>query len=374
MPQKALSLNINLRHLKRIQYKKARLVKPNFFEYTGIHRSEPISMQLFVYDDNGYEEYKKVSLERAKKEIEDPLQENDVKWLNVHGLHDVEFIKSLAETLHIDSFIVSDILNVDRRSRVEELDDSLFFSIKSILPGEDAEQIRLEQISFLLRGKTLISFQEKKSDFFVHIRERIKTHSGLVRRKKSDYLLYLLLESVMDNFFITLEDVESGIEALILEAKANKKPDILDRIEKSRDNLNFLKRSILPLHEALLNPKSTREDDDYDGIDKANYTFFARLYQKTLEVLEQIEYDMNALNSASNFYFSAQSHRMNEIMKVLTVVSVIFMPLTFIVGVYGMNFDNMPELRTRNGYFVVWGIMVLLAGSMAVYFKKKKWF
>lgn len=351
-----------------------RKVQPNFYEYTGVHTTDPVEMQLFVYDDSGYEEYKKVSLQRVKKELEDPLQADDVKWLNVHGLYDIELIKGLGELLAIEPFIVGDILNTARRSKMEELDQVLFFSIKSILPTDDYDNLRIEQISFLLKDNTLISFQEKKSDFFTHIRERIKTHSGIVRKRKNDYLLYLLLEAVMENFFITIEYYEDCIEGLMIEAKTSDKPDVLERIEKSRENLNFLKRSILPLRDALFSLKSIHDDDDYDGIEKGTYTFFARLHQKSLELLEQIEYDMNTLDSASSFYFSSQSHRMNEIMKILTAVSVIFMPLTFIVGVYGMNFDVMPELRYKYGYFMVLFVMFLLVLGMVYFFKKKKWF
>ena len=360
--------------MKRIKYKKVRKVQPNFFEYTGVHTTEPVEMQLFVYDDLGYEEYKKVGLERVKREIEDPLQAEDVKWLNIHGLHDIELIKKVGELLGIENYIVSDILNTARRSKMEELDDVLFFSIKSILPGKDFENVITEQISFIVKDNLLVSFQEKKSEFFAHIRERIKTHSGIVRKKKNDYLLYLLLEAVMENFYITIEHYEDCIEELLSEAKISDKPDVLVRIEKNRDNLNFLKRSILPLRDALYNLKTPREENDFDGIEKVNYTFFTRLHQKTLEMLEQIEYDMNTLDSASSFYFSSQSHRMNEIMKVLTVVSVIFMPLTFVVGVYGMNFKNMPELEYKYGYYIVVAVMLLIASGMVYYFKGKKWF
>jgi magnesium transporter len=261
--------------LKRVKYKKVRKIQPNFFEYTGIHTKEPIEMQLFVYNDDGYEEYKKVSLERVQKEIEDPLQETDVKWLNIHGLHDIEIVKQIGELIKIDNFIVSDILNINRRSKMEELDDVLFFSIKSILPADDYDNLNVEQISFVLKDKLLVSFQEKKSDFFTHIRERIKTHSGIVRKKKNDYLLYLLLEAIMENFFITIEQYEFSIEALLLESKSSDKPDVLIRIEKNRENLNLLKRAILPFRDALFSLKSIHEDDDYDGIEKANYTFFA---------------------------------------------------------------------------------------------------
>lgn len=364
----------NYYHVKRIKYKEVRKVQPNFFEYTGIHTNDAVEMQLFVYDDAGYEEYKKVSLDRVKKEIEDELQKEDVKWFNIHGLHDVDLIKNIGEMLHIEPFITSDILNVSRRSKMEELDQVLFFSIKSILPDNDYDTVSVEQISFLLKDNLLVSFQEKKSDFFTHIRERIKTHSGIVRKKKNDYLLYLLLEAIMENFYITIEFYEDRIEDLMIEAKTSDNPDVLVRIEKNREHLNFLKRSILPLRDALFNLKSEHDEDEYDGIEKANYSFFSRLHQKTMEILEQIEYDMNTLDSASSFYFSSQSHRMNEIMKILTVVSVIFMPLTFVVGVYGMNFKNMPELEYVYGYYIIIAIMIAIALGMVYYFKKKKWF
>lgn len=360
--------------MKRIKYKQIRKVQPNYFEYTGIHKTDPVEMQLFVYDDAGYEEYKKVVLQKVKKEIEDELQYNDVKWFNIHGLHNVELVKEIGEMLAVEPFIISDILNTNRRSKMEELDKVLFFSIKSILPDNDYDTVSVEQISFLLKDNLLVSFQEKKSDFFTHIRERIKTHSGIVRKKKNDYLLYLLLEAVMENFYITIEFYEDQIEGLMIEAKSSDNPDVLVRIERNREHLNFLKRSILPLRDALFNLKSEHDEDDYDGIEKANYSFFARLHQKSLEILEQIEYDMNTLDSASSFYFSSQSHRMNEIMKILTVVSVIFMPLTFLVGVYGMNFKHMPELDYAYGYYIVVAVMVVIALGMVYYFKKKKWF
>lgn len=349
-------------------------MQPNILEYTGIYISDPIEMQLFVFDDVGYEEYKKVSLDRVASEIADEQQRDDVLWLNIHGLHNTELIKQVGDLLKIDTFIVGDILNTTRRTKMEELDDVLFFSIKSILPSKNFENLDVAQISFLLKDNIVVSFQEKKSNYFAHIRERIKTHSGIVRKKKNDYLLFLLLEAIMENFYITIEHFEDGIEMLINEAKSSDDREILVRIEKNRDNLNFIKKSIMPFRDALFNLKSIHDDDDYDGIEKNNYTFFARLHQKSLEILEQIEYDMNSLDSASSFYFSTQSHKMNEIMKVLTAVSVIFMPLTFIVGVYGMNFDFMPELRWKYGYFGILFFMFLLVLAMVYFFKKKKWF
>ncbi|MEO4005853.1 magnesium/cobalt transporter CorA [Flavobacterium sp. CAU 1735] len=360
--------------MRKVKYRKVRKVQPNYYEYTGVHTSEPVGMQLFVYNEKRFEEYAKVTLNKVEKELNDKLQEEDVKWLNIHGLHDVGLIQKIGELVGIQNFLVGDILNTQRRTKLEELDDMLFFNIKSILPGEDLDNISVEQISFILKGNMLVSFQEKRSDFFTHIRERIRTATGIVRKKKNDYLLYLMLDAIIENFYITIENYEDRIEALMIESKTNYRQDVLIRIEKNRENLNFLKRSIIPLRDALYSLKSFQDDDQYDGIEQSNYTFFARLHQKCLELLEQIDYDTNSLDSASHFYFSAQSQRMNEIMKVLTVVSVIFMPLTFIVGVYGMNFENMPELKTDNGYFAVLGIMAILAILMVTYFKRKKWF
>jgi magnesium transporter len=195
-----------------------------------------------------------------------------------------------------------------------------------------------------------------------------------VRTKKADFLLYVLLDAVMENFYITLEYEEDKVEELINLSKNSDNPIILERIEKHRDNYNFLKRSIIPLRDSLYDIKSIKDDNVFNLIENENFSFFSRLYQKSLELLEQIESDMSALDSASNLFFSAQTHKMNEIMKTLTIVSAIFIPLTFIVGVYGMNFENMPELEYPYGYHTVIGIMVLMGIGMLIYFKKRRWF
>jgi magnesium transporter len=243
-----------------------------------------------------------------------------------------------------------------------------------LLPAENSDNISVEQISFLIKDGVLISFQEKRSDFFTHIRERIRTHSGIVRTKKADYLLYILLDSVMENFYITIENEEDKIEELINLTKKSADPIILERIEKHRDNFNFLKRSIIPLRDSLYDIKSIKDDNVFNVIEAENFTFFSRLHQKSLELLEQIESDMGSLESASNFFFSAQTHKMNEIMKTLTIVSAIFIPLTFIVGVYGMNFKYMPELEYKHGYYTVVGVMIFIGLLMMYYFKRRRWF
>lgn len=358
--------------MRKVRYKKGRKSKISIFEYTGIHTTEPVVFQLFIYEAEKLHEFTSISIADIQKKLAD-LPTTLTAWLNIHGLHDVAKILKIKEILNIDNYIISDVLNVSARTRIEELDDFLFFSVKSILQ-EEAEQIKVEQISFLLKDNLLVSFQEIKSDYFMYIRERIRNNEGIVRKKGADYLLFLLLDAIIENFFITIENYEIRIEQLLIEVKIDDATHLLELIEKQRENLNYLKRSIIPLRDALFSLKSIQDDDDFNGINKANITFFTRLHQKSLELLEQAEYDINTLESASNLFYSTQNQRMNQIMKTLTVFSVIFMPLTFIVGVYGMNFKNMPELEMHNGYYVTWLVMIFITIGMVFYFKRKKWF
>jgi magnesium transporter len=356
--------------VRKIKYKKGRKVQPTILEYTGIHKQVKTEMQLFVYDANDLTEYNEFRTAQLQK----CLDTSKINWLNIHGINDIAIVKSIGEYLNVDNFMLGDILNTTKRTKLEEYQDVLFFNIKSLLPIVNSDTIMVEQISFLLKNGILVSFQEKRSDFFTHIRERIRSHSGIVRDKKADYLLYLLLDAVMENFYITIENEEDRVEDLITLSKTSINPKILEQIEKHRDNFNFLKRSIIPLRDSLYSIKSMKDDTVFNAIEHDNYSFFDRLHQKSLELLEQIEYDLISLESASNFYFSTQNHKMNEVMKTLTVVSVFFMPLTFIVGVYGMNFDNMPELHWKYGYFIILGCMFLLLMGMIYYFKRRNWY
>lgn len=356
--------------MRKLLYKKGRKIVPTLLEYTGGHKDTISEMQLFVYDSNELEEYVAIEL----NQFDENINKAKNNWINLHGLADIELIKNFGQKFDIDTFILSDILNILKRSKIDEYHHTLFFNIKSLLPVKNSNIIDIEQISFILRDGILFSFQEKKSDFFTHIRERLRQHAGIVREKKVDYLLYLLLDAVMENFYITIENEEEKIDKIIDLAKTVTSKKILEDIEIHRDNLNFLRRSIVPLRDSLYSIKSMKDDNVFNVIAAENYTFFARLHQKSLELLDQIDADLYSLDSASNFYFSMQSHKMNEVMKTLTVVSVFFMPLTFIVGVYGMNFDNMPELHWKYGYFTVILLMFILLISMIIYFKKRKWY
>ncbi|OAZ04139.1 magnesium/cobalt transporter CorA [Flavobacterium succinicans] len=356
--------------MRKIKYRKGRKVQPNGLEYTGIHKNKVSEMQLFVYDSVGFSEYADFEINDLNRLVD--FTKNN--WLNIHGLNNLELIKAIGTHFSIDNYVLSDVLNTSRRTKLEETHDRLFFNIKSILPTEHSDNLSVEQISFLLKDGLLISFQEKRSDFFSHIRDRIRQNSVILRTKKNDYLLYTLLDAVMENFYITIENEEDRLEEIMILSKTSSNPIILEQIEKHRDNFNFLKRAILPLRDSLYDIKSIKDDNTFNVMQSDSFVFFARLHQKTLELLEQIDSDMGLLESASNFFFTTQSHKMNEIMKTLTIVSAIFIPLTFIVGVYGMNFANMPELHYQNGYFYVLLLMLAIGIAMVVYFKKRRWF
>ena len=356
--------------MRKIKYKKGRKVQASTLEYTGIHKESPTEMQLFVYDSEDITECQQLEPE----DIDSNIEVSKVNWINIHGLNNHTFIEKVGAKFDADHFIIGDILNTTKRTRIEEYHDILFFNVKSLLPQKSSDNISVEQISFLLKNNVLISFQEKRSDFFTHIRERLRTNSGVVRTKKADYLLYLLLDAIIENFYITIESEEDKLDELINLSKTNTNPEVLELIEKHRDNFNFLKRSIIPLRDSLYSIKSIKDDNVFNDIQPENFTFFSRLHQKCLELLEQIDSDLITLDSTSNYFFSAQNHKMNQVMKTLTVVSMFFLPLTFIVGVYGQNFKHFPELEWEYGYFLIWGIMLTIVAIMFVYFKIKKWF
>ena len=203
--------------MRKIKYKKGKKVQPTLLEYTGVHKYTQTEIQLFVYDTNDLAEFNEFDVSEMHKHVDF----SKTNWINVHGLNETTIIKSIGDYLNVDNFMLSDILNTTKRTKLEEYHDTLFFNIKSLLPEEDSNNINVEQISFLLKNGILVSFQEKRSDFFTHIRERLRTHSGIVRDKKADYLLYLLLDAVMENFYITIENEEDKVEDLINESKKN---------------------------------------------------------------------------------------------------------------------------------------------------------
>jgi magnesium transporter len=306
----------------------------------------------------------------ANNFTENEIDEDHTCWLNYHGLSQRENIEKLCDNLKIERLCVDSIFTETRRAKVEEYDNYMFFSIKSALSSDNEDDLLIsEQISFVLSHDYLISFQEKPSDYFTAIRERIKNNKGVIRKKSSDFLLFRMLESIIDNYFNVVEEINETVNSLDIKLHHSNDKSILSQIEIEKRKLIELRKIVIPMRDITVQLENAETPFLHDS----NYHHFSNLKFLCESVLEEIDATKQILDGMSNLYYAAQGQRMNEIMKILTVVSAIFIPLTFIAGVYGMNFSNMPELQWKWGYFLIVGLMTSIGLSLLVFFIKRGW-
>ena len=301
---------------------------------------------------------------------ENELDNDHVAWLNFHGLDDLKSIEELCHRLEIDKLTLENIHAATGRPKVEEYPKYMFFHVKSALPTEnDSTLLNQEQISFILGENYLISFQEKAADHFSDVRDRIVKARGKIRTKGADFLLFRMLEAIIDNYFEVLESITEKIERIDerIHNKSNKL--IFKEIEIEKRKLIELRKIVLPIRDITIQLESSESI----FLDKSNFRYFSNLKSSCASALEEIDANKQILEGLTNLYYAVQGQRMNQIMKVLTIVSAIFIPLTFIVGVYGMNFENMPELKYQNGYFIIMACMLILGISLLAYFIKRGW-
>lgn len=338
---------------------------PANFIFTGIESNETVGIQLFEYSKSHFEEKTDIKIE----DIGD-IQGTEYKsWLNFHGISQSDMVVSLCKNLNIDDLTIQDILDINQRPKFQEYDDYGFLTIKTTVPGTD--DLEVEQISFIFNQSYLVSFQERKADYFEHLRHRLRNNSGIIREKGVDYLLFALLEATIDNYFVTLDDIVNHSQKFnYAQMKVNASPDILEQIERHRMFINFIKNAIQPIKEFLI----VNEREPFNFIGKKNQKYFLELKDLCSTLIDNCNSISASLESSANLFFSVQSHKMNQVMKILTIVSTIFIPLTFIAGIYGMNFKFMPELEMRYGYFAVWGLNLLIAFAMILFFRSRKWF
>lgn len=300
-----------------------------------------------------------------------PEEERDtVHWLNYHSIADAEQVIRLCDVLSVDKLTQEDLFKGTKRPRLEECGSYVFFSILSALPGsESGFELRKERISFILGENFLVSFQDQSSDHFTEVRERLEMKKGKIRSAGPDFLLYKMLEAIIDNYIEVVNDISDTIEGLELLVTRVQKNDVLRRIEWQKRKLTELRKIVYPIRELVAQLERT----DSELIARENIHYFNDLKDSCLVVIEDIEENKQILEGLANLYYAAQGQKMNEIMKVLTVVSAIFIPLTFIVGVYGMNFEYMPELSWKYGYFSIMGFMTLLSVVLVFVFYKRGW-
>ena len=326
--------------------------------------------QLYKYNATFYTVKKENSEFFGSNFSENELDNDHVVWLNFHGLDDLKSIEVLCHRLEIDKLTIENIHAAKGRPKVEEYPKYMFFHVKSALPTEnDSTLLNQEQISFILGENYLISFQEKAADHFSDVRDRIIKARGKIRTKGADFLLFRMLEAIIDNYFEVLESITEKIERIDerIHSKSNKL--IFKEIEIEKRKLIELRKIVLPIRDITIQLASS----DSIFLNKANFRYFSNLKSSCARALEEIDANKQILEGLTNLYYAVQGQRMNEIMKVLTIVSAIFIPLTFIVGVYGMNFENMPELKYQNGYFIIMACMLILGISLLAYFIKRGW-
>jgi magnesium transporter len=326
-----------------------------------------VDLHLIHYDQNSYEESAITNLPVMNSYLEKPA----VSWLDIDGTHCNNTISFLTEKLKLHTLILEDIRSNNQRPKTEEYDDYVFVVVRMLDFNSKTSKITTEQVSFLLGENYLISFQEtgKAGDIFGPIHARIKNKQGHHRKFGPDYLLYSLLDIIIDHYFVILERIGEKIEALedaIINEPTSKK---LHEIYMLKRELIKLRHSVWPLREVL----NRLEKDTANFIKPAIQIYLREAYDHSIQVIETLESYRDVLSGLIDIYLSSLSNKMNSVMKVLTVISTIFMPLTFIVGLYGMNFRNMPELQWHNGYYITLSVCAGIAGVMLLYFKTKKW-
>jgi magnesium transporter len=351
------------RYIKK--YKKEIGLGPDALLFRGNTRIDNVELRIIDYDINNLKENTVAKV----KDILKYKDSNTVTWLNIDGLHDEKVMQELANAFQIENMVLANVLNTEGRPMVQEYGNCVFLSIKMLQQDEITNEITAENVSLILTKSVLISFQEKKGDVFNPIRERIRGNKKRIRNSGIDYLTFALLDVIIDNYLHILSLLGDKIEDFEEDVFIESKKDIIVGMNMWKGKLNFFRKNIFPAKEMLLNlPKL-----ESDLIDDNMQVHFKELIHNLNQAIDTSNSYREMLSDQLNIYHMNISSRLNDIIKFLTIFSVIFIPLTFIAGVYGTNFDVLPELHYKYGYYIMIGFMVGIAIVMLIYFKKKKW-
>jgi magnesium transporter len=352
-----------LRLIKK-RSKKAGL-PPGTLVHIGEQKVEEVRITVIDYDEAHFQEEEIATVEECFLFKDKPT----VTWINVDGIHEVEVLELLGDCFGLHPLVLEDILNTDQRPKMEDFDDYLFVVLKTFSYNDQSDELEPEQISLILGPSSVMSFQEREGDVFNPIRERVRSNKGRIRRMGADYLAYSLLDSIVDHYFIVLEQVGEKVEFLEEELVTHPTPETLQTIHNLKRDMIFLRKSVWPLREVI----GALERGESSLIKESMGIYLRDVYDHTIQVIDTIETFRDMISGMLDIYLSSVSNRMNEVMKVLTIIATIFIPLTLIAGIYGMNFKYMPELGWRWGYPVVWLVMLVIGILMLVYFRRKKW-
>lgn len=327
--------------------------------------ASPVPITIIRYNSTEMEEYQVSSYE----EIPNELSSEEVLWINVDGVRDGNLLSGLGHKFDIHGLILEDIQNTGQRPKIEEGENYLYTSLKMIQWQKDVNILDLEQISIFLREGLVITFQERRGDVFEAVRNRIREKKGRVRLKGADYLYYCLVDELVDYYLITVGELEECYDKVEERMMEGKREGIMESVHELRHQVVTLKRSIWPLREEML----LINKGQYAIISEDTSLFFRDVYDHILQLNDSVDSYRDMLGGIIDYYHSSLSADMNAVMKVLTLIATIFIPLTFLAGIYGMNFQNMPELGWKFGYPAILILMGIVAVIMLIFFKKKKW-
>lgn len=340
-------------------------MSPDSIRFRGEKKTDSTLIRLSKYNEETISENTIDLIEELDK-IDEP---GFTSWLNIDGLHDTDLMKKLSEALDIESVIISEVLNTHARPKVIEYDNCLYIGLKMLHYLEDGVTLKTENIVFVVKPGVLVTFQERTGDVFDPIRERLKNPKKRIRRLGSDYLAFTLIDIIIDNYTYIISRIGEDIETLDEKLLRSADDDILHQINKFKSELIYLHKSILPGKEMIYN--LIKMDSDY--IEEDSLVHYRELQSNINHAVDSLNNYKEILSSQLNIYHTQVSSRLNDVMKFLTVFSVVFIPLTFIAGIYGTNFKYLPELDFKYGYPLMLFVMGVMAVGMLIYFRKKKW-
>ena len=341
-------------------------VSPYELFFRGEQKIDEVTLRIIDFDADNLEEV-------AVKTVAEVLQyegKNTVTWFNVDGLHNKTVMEEIAKGFKLDNLILADVMNTEARPKVQEYDNCIFCSIKMLKIEPETDLLSVENLSLILTSSVLISFQEKKGDVFEPVRERIRKQKRRIRNSGPDYLMFALLDIVIDNYIYIISLLGEKIETMEDNLMQDPKQTVIDDINYYKRELNFLRKNIKPANEMILSLSKMESE----FINENTEVLYKDLQNNISQASDSTDSYREILSDQLNIYHTTISSRLNDVMKFLTIFSVIFIPLTFIAGIYGTNFDFVPELHFKYSYFIMWGIMLLMAAGMLFYFKRKKWF
>lgn len=353
--------------MKQKKRKKKQLKRPGAapgtLKYTGEKRMDDSLLFLVQYDP---QECVMRKLEAKETPV---VGVNRVNWYDVRGLHDEALIESFGKYFNIHPLVLEDILNTQQRPKFEEYGDEVFIVVSALRFNVEQHELSNEQVAIYFGENFLLTFQENEDDTFLAVRERLEAGRGRIRSRKSDYLAYALIDNVVDNYFEVLDRIEERMDELEVEINAQPSREVKEKIHHLKFQMLALRKSVMPLREAV--GKFSRCESKV--MDESTGLFVRDLYDHVIRISDLIETYRDMLNGLQELYLAELSIRMNNVIQVLTIITTIFVPLTFLAGIYGMNFDNMPELHWENGYFYLLGLMVVIFIASLFYFRRKDW-